>query len=232
MERDARELGCQMSHCHLLHNHINSHGHICSASPFGSINSPEYGYWLSSMAYANELFSHGPYEHCFPRQCLNRESTASLRHLSVSNGVRNLCTDRGEAEAWPTSPLLPAQGCRLGHHESNRMHNFEFCSSHSNNILRGTYMHDFHEVRSQVYADSTHGETVFELSRHRMLRRRNSIWKSQIKSIETRNDVLPENDVNFEDTEADGMQYYSDLNITSTLCGLEEVLTRLIWNLN
>eukprot|EP00112_Aurelia_sp_Birch-Aquarium-sp1_P008949 Seg2001.3 transcript_id=Seg2001.3/GoldUCD/mRNA.D3Y31 product="hypothetical protein" protein_id=Seg2001.3/GoldUCD/D3Y31 len=226
MERNPREFGCQMNYNHLSHNHIN-HSHICSQNLFSSMIAPEYNHWLSSMVYGSDVYAHSPYEHCIPPQCLGYDNFCahSFQHGSIAHDRRSPC-DSTDEELSPNSHTFNSASCSQGHFSGDLRPRFGACHPGKGDMCSDAYMLELYGMNNQRNMRQSHNGLPITYCRQKSPTSFSSL--SRARHHEYGGQLSTEQDYDQENNDIDHLNYYSDQSITVTLCGLEEVLTRLI----
>lgn len=215
-----------MSHCNLLLEHTNSQPQICSSNMYSSQNSVEYNHWLSSMAYGGDVFSQRcHYNDCLSRQCLSYELCPRFyRHGLVTRRHH----ENIDGDAWPTSHVLPGSGCGMTTlHDMNAIRNIDTCGATTSSVANDAFLHSLHTIHEQRYSDGLPPGEATTYSQQSRAMRASGSWISKVPQTDFRNESMFDDHFDFE-LDTDELSLHSDYNITSTLCGLEEVLSRLI----
>ena len=223
MNRNVRDLDCQMSHRHLLFSHGNR-SQICSSNILNSQHATEYNHWLSTMAYCrSEFYDPQCYDTWISRHCLNYNHTCPPRAFRQGVHARG-CGQGCEQGVWQASFVTSSPGCRAALRHCNALPS-DICSNLMTKIGDASHAHGMQEVCDHVYKESSASQSALNLY-PTMMRGSSNAWTPKIRRLEFRNDILFDDDLEHDSIDVDELN--PDYNITSTLCGLEEVLSRLI----
>ena len=124
---------------------------------------------------------------------------------------------------------MPPSGCnayerRRARQECTVLHN-ELCNdSVISKTGDSSYVHGMQDVCEQMYKESLASHSVS--NHYPSMMRGSSAWTSQAGQLDFRRDCVGDDDFEYDSFDMDELN--ADYNITSTLCGLEEVLSRLI----
>lgn len=223
MEREAREIGCQVSNFHLLVEHGNQ-PHICSSNIFHSQHAVAYNRWLSTMAYGSEVYDQRNYDNCLCHQCFSYE-VCPRRSFHHDIPTRRRC-DNTEDELWPSLHSLSGAGNRLTNRDHNAMHQIEVSHPTLNSMIDSSFVRSLHKVYDHRYEEAYFDEAAYQ--RHSCLMSAGESWVAKTYEPELRNEQTSDEKYENDYIDVDNHNLYSDYNVTSTLCGLEEVLSRLI----
>ena len=217
-----RELGCQMSHCHLLFDH-RSQPHICSSNILNSQQAPEYNHWLSSMAYGSDVYDRRLYDNCLSSQFFPYDRSCP-RTFQQGIASRSRYQDV-EEDGWPPGYVVPAPGCRAASRDRNIIPN-DMCHATTSTMTNNTFLRGLQEICGPSYKETVPSERSF--NQQISTTRGNKAWTSKIRHFEFRSEYMMDEAFEHDYMDVDEVNHNSDYSIISTLCGLEEVLSRLI----
>ena len=124
---------------------------------------------------------------------------------------------------WPERFTMSSSGCRAMMHDCGAFPN-EMRNNFIGRMGDSSYMHGMQEVCEQAYKESLANQS--NLNEQLPMMRDGKTWSSAMRQLEFGNEYLTEE--SFERDPIDIDELNPECSITSTLCGLEEVLSRLI----
>ena len=207
-----------MSQHHLLLNH-GSQSQICSSDILSSQHAAEYNHWLSTMACASEIYDPPCYERCIGRRNFHNEQSYPC---SSQRGLPSRSPGH-EQYAWPEPFGMSLSGCAAMMHDCGAFP-YEMRNNLIGRMGDSSYMRGMQEVCEEAYKESLVKQP--NLNQHLSMTMDNKDWSSTMRHLDFGNEYLTEE--NFEHDSIDIDELDLDCNIVSTLCGLEEVLSRLI----
>ena len=210
-----------MSHRHLLLGHGNQ-SQICSSNILNSQHATEYNHWLSTMAYSSEFYDPRCYDTCVSRHCYNYDHSCPPRSFRQGVHARGCSHGCGQG-VWQASFITSSPGCRTALRNCNAVPN-DICSNLMTKMGDNSRVHGMQNAFDHVYKESSASQSALNL--YPSVMRCNSAWTSKVRQLEFRNDCMIDEDIEHDSNDTDELNPY--FNITSTLCGLEEVLSRLI----
>ena len=179
------------------------------------------------MVYGTDVYANSPYEHCIPPQCLGYDHFCahSFQHGPIAHNRRSPC-DSTDEELSSNSHTFSGVNCRHGRLSGDLQPHFDACHLGKGELCSDAYLLELYDMNNQRSMLQSHNGLPITYSSQRSPTTFSSF--SRARHPEYARQLSTEQDYDLESNDIDHLNYYSDQSITATLCGLEEVLARLI----